>query len=528
MIDGVFVRFLVQELKKLENVRINKVNTLNAHEFYLLLSAKNKLLINTNSENMHLRFTNMELVNSPLKINFHQTLKRYLESSIITSISQHNNDRIMVISINHFDDLGYIKPIKLIFEFFGRNANAILVDENDVIIDSSKRLFENSDPSLRIILPKAKYIYPEQTRINPYQTNDLKLDENIYEGVSSFLFSEIVNNGNFDILYSEIKPVIIKEGKKNHFYCFDLPSIKGERLYFDTLSEMLEYFYLDIKKDQSLNSELSFIKSYVNKEIIKLNTKIAKLNNDLNIAKENLKLEETGNLLASNLHLVKKGDEKIIVKNFYDNNKEFIIALNPLLSPKKNLENIFNKYQKAKRGINQINIQIELSENDINYYKCLLNQLDMAKALDIYEIYQELGLKDNLIKKQAKKTRPNITTFKTKDGITIYVGKNNIQNNYITHTLATKNDYFFHVQGNPGSHIIVKTNNLTDELKELAGVIAACFSPAKNSTNVCVDYTQVKNLKKVPGMKGSFVTYTSYKSIFVKPDLNYIKEKTTN
>ena len=131
-----------------------------------------------------------------------------------------------------------------------------------------------------------------------------------------------------------------------------------------------------------------------------------------------------------------------------------------------------------------------------------------------------------MTKKQKKSSKPNVATFRTADGDIIYVGKNNIQNNYITHTLASKQDFFFHVQGVSSSHVVLKTTNLTDNLLTLAGTIAAYYSPRRNSANVCVDYTQVRNLKKVPGMKGSFVTYSSYKSIFVKPDLNYIKDNT--
>ena len=531
MIDGVFIKYLVDELKELENIRINRVNTINNNEFFLSLSSKNKLLINTNSVNTHIRLTNLDLVNSPIKINFHQTLKRYLESSIITKIEQYHNDRIITIYLNHFDDLGYVIPIKLIIEFFGRNANAILVDKDDIIIDSSRRLFENSDPTLRIILPKAKYYYPVSNRINPYDNNTL-LQNNEYEGVSNLLFNEITYVKNLNIIKSKVNPVLIttkiNNVVKKHFYCFDLVSPPGDRKYFNTLSELLEYYFLEVKNDQSLNSEQSFINAYINKEIKKLIEKKAKLENDLLIAKDNLKLEITGNLLASNLHLVKKGDEKIIVPNYYNNNEDYEITLNPLLPPKKNLEAIFNKYQKAKRGISQINNQLEIANNDIKYYNCLLNQLKIAKVNDLYEIYQELGLKENITKKQARKNKPNITSFTTLDGINIYVGKNNVQNNYITFSIATKSDYFFHVQGVPGSHVIVKSSTLSEDLGIIAGTIAAYFSPSRNATNVCVDYTQVKNLRKVPGMKGSFVTYKSYKSIFVKPDLLFIKNNTKN
>lgn len=531
MFDGVFTHFLVKELQQLENVRINKVNSITSSEFFLNLSSRNKLFISVNSNSMHLRITSIDLVNTTIKNTFYTTLKKYLESSIINRIYQYNNERIIVFEISHFDELGYIIPIKLIFEMFGRNSNIIITDDNLSIIDCYRRLFdsENKASDNRIILPKSKYVYPISSKINPFTDNQyFNYDNNIYEGVSNFLYSQLVIDNNLSRIFNECKPVIIKTSKKYHFYCFDIPHLEGERYFFDTLSEMFEYLYTNVKTETSLNNEQLYLKNYVLKEISKINDKIRKLQQELISAHDHLSYQEIGNLLASNLHLIKKGDTSITVEDYYNNNQERKIILNPLLSPKQNLEHIFNKYQKAKRAITQINKQIEISNNDIEYYNCLLNQLSIAKANDIFEILKELNLKQDYTKNKVKKQKPNITIYKTNNDDIIYVGKNNVQNNYITHQLATNNDYFFHVQAVPGSHVIVKTKNLSEELKTLAATIAAYYSTSRNNTNVCVDYTLVKHLKKVPGIKGSFVIYNTYNSLFVKPDIEFIKKHTNN
>ena len=532
MFDGVFTHYLVNELKKLENVRINKVNGISSTDFFLLLSSREKLFISMNSNSMHLRLTKIDLVNSQYKCNFFQTLKKYLESSIINKIYQYNNDRIIIFDIAHFDELGYLMPIKLIFEMFGRNNNIILVDNNNLIIDCFRRLFDNENQSIddRIIIPKSKYSFPKSTKTNPYLIdNNYFINEvNNYEGVSNLLFTQLVLDNSLQRIKENIKPVIIKTTKKNFFYCFDLPYLEGERIYFDSISKTLEHFYINIKNEVSLNNEQLFINNYIKKEINKIEEKIRKQQDELEDANEKLVYEKIGNLLASNLHLVKKGDSSIIVDDFYNNNQKLKITLDPLLQPRKNLENIFNKYQKAKRSITQINNQIDLSKKDLEYFHCLQNQLSIAKVNEIYEILKELNLKQDYTKNKVKKQKPNITVYKTNNDDIIYVGKNNIQNNYITHTIASNNDYFFHVQAAPGSHVILKTKNFNNEIKELAATIASIYSTSKNNTNVCVDYTQVKNLKKVPGMKGSFVIYSTYQSIFVKPDLELVKSKTSS
>ena len=528
MFDGVFTHFLINEFKKLENVRINKVNSISMSDFFLTLSSKEKLFISMNSNTMHLRLTKMDLVNSPLKNSFFQTLKKYLESSIINKIYQYQNDRIIIFDIAHFDELGYLIPIKLIFEMFGRNSNLIIIDQNNLIIDCFKRLFDNGTDDNRILIPKSKYTFPESDKIDPFLNTSLfNCDANLYQGVSNLLFTQLAIDNSINRITSICKPTIIKTEKKFFFYCFDLPYLDGTRYHYNSLSEMLEYFYTNVKNEVSLNNEQVFINSYINKEITKIKEKIRKQNDELAKAHDHLIYEQIGNLLACNLHLIKKGDKCIIVEDFYNNNEKKEINLDPLLSPKKNLENIFNKYQKAKRAIGQITKQIEISKNDLEYYTCLKNQLAIAKSNDIYEILSELNLKQNTLKNKPKKQRPNITVYKVDDNI-IYVGKNNIQNNYITHQLATNTDYFFHVQAAPGSHVILKTKNLTDELKNIAATIAAYYSTSRNNTNVCVDYTQVKNIKKVPGIKGSFVIYSTYQSIFVKPDIEFIKQKTSS
>lgn len=524
MFDGIFIHYLVKELKKIENLRINKLGTITASEFYLTLSSKDTLLISINSNSMNVRLSKLNFVNSSQKNNFQVTLKKYLESSIINTISQYENDRIIIFTLTHFDELGYEQNIKLIIECFGRNSNICLINNDNLIIDCYKRCLEGNGIDNRIIMPKAKYTFPISERINPFlEKRDLSLG-NVYQGVSNLLFGEIEHLHTLDVIYKKASPVLIK-GEKNHFYCFDLTYINGERIYFESLSELLEYFYKEIKNDVFSNNEQIYLKNHINKEIERIKNKINKQKNELEIANDDLKYEKIGNLLLSYIYLCKKGDNKIVVDNFYDNNNRITISLDPLLTPEQNAKHFFKKYQKAKRAITFINNQLNISNNQLNYYECLLNQLQISKINDLMEIYDELQIKSK-VTKRPKKAKPNITTYITLNDDYIFVGKNNIQNNYLTNTFAKKTDYFFHVQNVPGSHVILRTENLTDDLIYLTACIASYYSSYSESTNVCVDYTIVKNVKRIPEQEGSFVTYKNHKSVFGKPDINYINKHT--
>lgn len=526
MFDGVFINKLTIELQRIVGLRINKVCAINETDYFFHLQKGEKLFFSLNSNNQHIRLTSIELINTSKVINLQKVLKKYFESSIIINIKQHQNDRIIIFTCLSSDDLGYKKEIKLIIEFFGRNANLIITDNSLQIIDCYKRLFPvdeiNVNHDDRIILPKYNYRFPTSDKVNPYNTNEF-YDFNCYQGVSNLCYFQITNDKSLNIINSEIKPTFIN-GSKKHFYAFDLPYLIGERTYFNSLSALLEYYYTVIKNEDSRNNEQLFLHNHITKEIEKINLKISKQKNELMVSEENLKYEQIGNLLACNLYKVKKGDTSILVTDFYNNNNDLIINLDSKLSPEKNLDAIFTKYNKAKRALSFINNQIELANKEIDYLKCLLNQLQISKTNDLREIYDELNIKSNI--KNRKQSKPNYLTYHDEYGNIILVGKNNLQNEYITHKLANKNDYFFHVQNIPGSHTIVKCEVLTDELIKLAATIAAYYSSYQKSTNVCVDYTLIKYVKKVPGMKGSFVTYKNQKSIFVKPDYEFIKANT--
>ena len=177
-----------------------------------------------------------------------------------------------------------------------------------------------------------------------------------------------------------------------------------------------------------------------------------------------------------------------------------------------------------------LNKAIEIKK-EIEYLNTILFQLSIADNKDLEEIKLELSLNGYLKSNQKykkKQQKIEFITYKV-DDILIYVGKNNTQNDYLTHKIASSNDYWFHTKNLPGSHVIVKIPEndpnfiMSEKLIRAAANIAAYYSTGKTSSSVPVDYTKVRYLKKVPGMKGSFVTLQNQKTIYIDPDINLIK-----
>lgn len=520
-IDGVFIHHLIDEIKSLKGTKINRVIKISESDYCFLLPRKIKLLLSIDGNHPHIRITNDELVNSSINSNFYINLKKYCENSYIENISQYNNDRIVIFSLNHYDDLGFMENIYLIIELFGRNSNIIITKQDGTIIDSVRKtsLFDNE----RVIIPKAKYIYPTSNKINPYTLKEYSTVN--LEGVSNLLLEEIKYQNSLDIILKPIDPVIIETENKRFFYCFDLEYLIGNRIRFNTLSEMLDFYYKSQNESITKNNEQKLVENHLTKEIKKLENKKIKLEKEYYQAIDNLECEKIGNILSSNLYNVKKGMNQITLFDYY-NNCDIIVNLDPLLSPTENLNSYYTLYKKSKRALSYIEEQQKLTDNDINYYQGIIEQLSYSKNLDLKEIIEELDLKKRLnIPKSARKNKPNYTIYNDIYGGVILVGKNNIQNKYLTYTIANKDDIFFHVKSIGGSHVILR-EKYTDKRSELlAADIAAYYSKYRDSINVNVDMTKVRNVRKVPGTKGSFVTYSTYQTIFANPNLQKIQSQ---
>lgn len=514
--DGTFLHFLIKEMQpKLNNTRINKIINISENELCLVMQSKVKLLLSFNPENPHMRFTNLEFINNQTPLsNF---LKKKIENGIITSITQHENDRIAILDIKSHDDLGYIKNYKFILEFIGRAANLIITDENYIILEAIKKSFLTDE---RIIQPKVKYQFLKQEKINPFLYLNSNISENNFQGVSPLLYKEIIFENNLKkVLERNYNPTLFQLDKKVLFYCFDLKHLECNKIHFDTLSELLEYYFINVRNENIKNNDQKRISNFISKELTKLQNKLNKQQQELQEAYDNLKLEEIANVLAANIHLVKPYQDKIECYNFYTN-ENITIPLNTKIKPSENVTYYFNKYKKAKRTIENLNQAVEQTKNDIKYYETLSYQADLSNNNDLQEILTEVGIS----KEKNRKQKPNILKYIDIYGNIIYVGKNNQQNEYITFTLGNKDDYFFHVLNYPGSHVLFK-GTLNEESIKIAATLAAHYSKLEGSGQV--DYTQIKYVKKIKGMKGSFVHYTNQKSVHVSGNLETIKDKIT-
>lgn len=538
--DGLVTKNICNELSSiLLEGKIDKIIQPNKDETLLFIRNNRvtyKLLLSANAENARAHITEVKSIENPTKpFNFCMVLRKYLLGAKLVNIFQPNNDRIINFTFENSNELGDKETKILIIEMMGKHSNIILTTENNTIIDSIHHIdFEIS--SIREVMPGRKYILPpSQDKLNPFLINksdfynilqsDNKLSTH-FTGICT-LVSNSLNISSYDefnnFINHKAQPVVLLDNNiPKDFYFIDLPSNYNKK-HFDSLSQAIDYFYtykLENRKIESAKNELAHI---VSKLVSKYEKNLEIVNKKIESTKDMEKLKIEGELLSSNLYKVKPFDKEITLDNYYTG-CPITLQLNPSLTASQNLQSIFKKYNKLKNTLVACSKQKEELTSALNYFESLFYEIHTQKYIeDLEEIKLEL-IEQGIIKKVSKKQKdmPSKPLEFDVSNYKVLIGKNNIQNDKLTFHIASKTDIWFHVKNAPGSHTILRLNNIDidnvsyETLNQVAS-LAAYHSKLKNSPKVEVDYTLVKNVKKIPGAKPGMVIYENYKTLYVEP-----------
>ena len=531
-IDGISLSKIKEELKKsLEGKRINRIfknneYTISIHfgKIELLLSCIPSLPICyiTKSKEQPILDIASSIISS---------LRKNLMNAMLTDIEQLGFDRILVFHFSRINELGEIKKYKIYFECIGKLSNIIFTDEENKVLDALKKfhISENFDRTLFLgetyTRPKFdKKILPidlNEKDFNKILENNTLLSSEI-EGVGKFLNNIKTFKDFRNILNSDVKAKIyFKDNKIKLATVSDLDFIDYDEVKeFSSYDEMIN-FYIDYEHTTTSFMLLkNRLESLLEKKLKKLNKTLSLIKKDIEDSKTMDNIKEEGDILASVLYNVKKGMDSIKAYDFY-NNKEVEIELNPLISPNENLDRIYKKYNKVKRGLtNAIRREKEIKE-EITYAESTLlfieNSTDVASLREIEEELIKLNYIKSIHNKKKTKLKKEVKygVIEGKDYLILY-GRNNLENDNLTFKVSAKDDYWFHVKDIPSSHIILKTSKLTDELIVKSAQVSAYFSKANLGEKVTVDYTLRKNVSKPNGAKPGFVIYVNQKSVVVE------------
>lgn len=572
-LDGIYLNFLVSQANKLlSGAKVDKIHQPSKNELVFIMRTRggmHKLYFSADANSP--RFAVVDSVpenpqNPPMLC---MLLRKRLVGATLAGIEQYGLDRIAFFNFDATNEIGDRVKLTLAVEIMAQHSNVILFDGDNRIVDALRRV-DSEKSSYRLVLPGAQYkLPPEQDKIDiraaePHticesilNLNSQKLASAILktvQGVSPLVSRELAYRVSGDdkavadlsgeekmALLCEISALktmvlnnypepsmVLDEAKKPMEFSF-MPITQYGGAYSvikkDNVFSLLEGFYSERDRLQRTRSKGAELFKQLDNVIERISRKLNNQKEDLKRCANRDELRIKAELITAAQYKLEKGASVYEVENYYENNNLLKIDVDPALTPSQNSQKLYKEYRKACTAENMLIKLIEEGEQDLEYLETVKDLL-MRSTLE-----REFGeIKDELIsqgfikpkkstKKQMKKQALPPLQFKTSQGLTVLVGRNNIQNDKLTFKTGRKGDIWLHAQKCPGSHVLLVADGkeVPDDAIVEAAEIAAFYSSAKDGTVVTVDYTDVKNIKKPNGAKPGFVVYYTYYSVNVKP-----------
>lgn len=574
-LDAICLQAVVEELRpQLLNLRIDKVQQPARDQVILLLRGNKRLLLNAGANAPRIQLTETARDNPAEPPMFCMLLRKHLVGARVADITQPLLERLVRLELDITDDFGQPGKRTLVLEAMGRRSNLILLDGEGRIIDCMRRV--DADMSAqRQVLPGLYYEPPASVgrlpiteeseegfrqklaAANPERQLDAFLLDS-YFGISPLMARELAfrtagasdarllelnetGRTNFwreiyqfsdAIKENKFTPIMLKkEGSPEDFACFPILQYGGllEPERFDSFSALLDSFYEQRERQERVRQRGADLIRTATTARDRLQRKLAMQEKDYAATQDRDRLRICGDLITSNLYRMERGQSKLVCENFYDENcAETTIQLDPLLTPQQNAAKYYKRYTKAKTAEKYLREQMEFARRDAEYLESVLEEISHAETeQDFIDIRNELR-DAGFLRKQGKKEIKRAAKprgFRTTSGFRVLVGRNNRQNDQLTCKEADHRDLWFHTQKIHGSHVILCTEGREvddDTIVEVAK-LAAYYSQARESGNVPVDYTMVKNVKKPAGARPGMVIYKTCRTVNVTPDEALVK-----
>lgn len=574
-LDGITIANIVKEMRDaLLGGRIAKIAQPEADELLLTVKApsgQRRLYISA-SASLPLVYLTDENKPSPFTApNFCMLLRKHIANGRIVSITQPSLERIIVLGIEHLDELGDLCRKKLVIEIMGKHSNVIFCDEDDRIIDSIKHVPAQMS-SVREVLPGRTYFIPDTMhKADPLTISESDfaallrqkpsaLSKALYTsltGISPVVAEEICFLAGLDsalppselsddlmthlyrqfslfldqVREEDFHPAIYyRNNEPQEFASVPLTHLEGcARQEFDTISQVLSSYYAVKNRITRIRQKSADLRHIVQTALERNRKKYDLQARQLKDTDKRETYKVYGELLQTYGYQAEPEAKELEALNYYTN--EMIrIPLDPTKTPLENAKRYFEKYNKMKRTYEALSHLIVETRDEISYLESVSNALDIARTEDdLAQVKEELtqsGYVRRKFTKKKEKFKSMPLHYISSDGYDMYVGKNNFQNEELTFSFASGNDWWFHAKKVPGSHVIVKSQgeDMPDRVFEEAGKLAAFYSKNNGSKKVEVDYVEKKHVKKVKGQKPGFVIYHTNYSLIADTDISMLKE----
>ena len=521
-----------------------------------------RLFMSCGSQSARVCLTEGSYTNPDQPPTFCMLLRKHLQGGRITSVRQKDSERIIEIDIEALNEMGFSVCRRLIIEIMSKHSNIVLTDlETGKIIDAIKRISIDVN-RYRQLLPGVVYQYPpaqdktafkEVGPLTGLPCGDRAIMASVSgispavsremlrycsEGDDASLISAAPAKRLIEIVSSvedgSCRPRVYadSEGTPREFHICDLEEYADlDTVFFDTLSGCIDYFYTNRESSNLVRQKsLPLLKS-AQAALDKAMLKKKKLSEDLLNAENSEKYRLYGELLTANIHVVEPGAKSVTVTNYYDGSL-ISIPLDEKVNASVNAQRYFKKYSKARTAIHEKQAQLEDNDRDIEYLESVVQSIESADSVPLLESIRDeleqtgyVRRRQKASQRKKKNQKPEPYRYSLSDGTEVLVGRNNLENDWLTMKFASKTDVWMHTKDIPGSHIIVRlddgrnVDDLSADLIYEAAAIAAYHSKAGGSDNVPVDYVPVRFVKKPNGSKPGMVIFTHNRTVYVTPKL---------
>ena len=563
--DAFFLSAVMAEIRdRTAEARVDKIHQPSRDTVILQLKCREgrqKLLfaLNPTAPRLHLTTSNPENPAEPPM--FCMLLRKHLLGARLLRMEQIPMERCAMFTFDCIDEMGDHVEKTLVAELMGRTCNLYLLSPEGRIIDCLRRIGLD-ESAKRAALPGLNYQKPDPiTKQNPKDTEN---------------FEEILRQAGKDVLaerlmdcFGGLSPLVCREAAlfaagatDARVEDMDIPAVAEKlQLYFrehlnypapyyycqadgtpkqfafcpirqyggcergESFGALLDTFYTVRDRNDSMRQKSQTVRKTVQNLCTRITKKLAIQEKELEATFDRERLRQLGDIVTANIHRIVKGQTVISCEDFYDEEMKTIdIPISPILSPQQNAAKFYKDYAKLKNAEKELTRQIALGEQELDYLKSVLEELNRAQTDgELEEIKQELHqggyLRLDSAKRKMKQAKSKPMVFTSTDGFPIYVGRNNHQNDELTFRAARKDDIWCHASKVHGSHVIISCGgtNPPDDTITQASQLAAYYAETAGGQNIPVDVTPVKQVKKVPGAKPGMVIYHTYRTVIVNP-----------
>lgn len=531
-LDGFILHALLHDIAAQCPFKVNKVQQVGEHHyvFHAYSTHRFSLLLVLDAQSSRFVISH-ETFSQTHQSSFLSSLKKLCEGATCTHVIQNGLDRHCQLLFDTTNDVFEKIKVSLHIELMGQYTNAILVNEQHVIIDAHTKIYPDKNSSRFIMTHALFQPIPKQAKLS---IQDPHLFEKMtswmdIEGCSPLLAKELEYRSHMsedmnNVLHSLMTSTTLYVSEHDSRYVHVIPLTHTQSSFkHGECHTMMQQLYAQQDHHKNIKALTQDISKVIARELKKQRLKLVKLDNDLSATHRREELKAWADYCMSYAYLVKKGDSELIAPSFDDETVHVHIPLQPHLSGIENANAYYRKVQKLNQSIQHILEQQTLTQTMITYLESCENALEFASVEEALQIKDELVaqklMRAKVTSKPKTKKQPVKLLRYIGDNYTIYVGKNNIQNDYLTFDYAHKHDLWFHVKDAPSSHVVLRTKHeISEDMIRTAANICANYSKHALSSSVEVMYTPIANIKKIPKAPLGLVSVKNYTTIFIDPD----------